>query len=79
MLGDESVWTSGTSGAEPQSLLLHTIGECILIADDDMICHVAASPGFKRRAGFKFWRKWPQRKFGFIPEQGECFGVCPIR
>jgi hypothetical protein len=36
-----------TTGANRNSLLLHTVGECIFLSDDDLICRVAASPGFK--------------------------------
>lgn len=37
-----------TLGANRNALLLHTIGECLFSSDDDIICRVAASPGFQK-------------------------------
>ncbi len=36
-----------TIGANRNILLLHTVGECIFSADDDIICQVAVSPDFR--------------------------------
>src|SRR6266699_3856574 len=45
-IGDKE-YGVGTYGVNRNALLLHTVGERILSTDDDVICQVAASPGFK--------------------------------
>ncbi len=45
-IGDRN-YGKGTYGANRNSLLLHTVGECIFSSEDDAVCRVAASPSYK--------------------------------
>lgn len=45
-IGDRN-YSKGTYGANRNTLLLHTVGECIFSSEDDAVCRVATSPGFK--------------------------------
>src|SRR6266852_4485455 len=56
-----------TEGANRNTLLLHTIGECIYTADDDIICQVAASPGF--REGLALSSLGTPTEFWFYPDR----------
>ena len=75
-LGDDQ-YGQRTYGANRNTLLLHTVGECILTSDDDVICQVAVSPGFKQGLALSS-SGWPA-EFLVLSESGQRFGVCPVR
>jgi hypothetical protein len=56
-----------TEGANRNALLLHTVGECIFSADDDIICQVAASPGLRK--GLALSSMGTPTEFWFYPDR----------
>jgi len=56
-----------TVGANRNALLLHTVGEYIFHSDDDVICRVAASPGFKE--GFALNSQGYPIQYWFYPDR----------
>ena len=65
-IGDKQYGVS-TLGANRNALLLHTVGECIFTTDDDAICRVAASPGFKD--GLALISRGDRTEYWFYPDR----------
>ena len=65
-IGDKQ-YNVGTYGANRNTLLLHTVGECIFTTDDDIICQVATSPGFKQGLALSSGG-WPAESW-FYPDR----------
>src|SRR5260370_2541322 len=65
-IGDKQ-FGGNTTGANCNALLLHTIGECIFITPDDVICQVAASSGIKE--GLTLSSKGDPAEFWFYPDR----------
>lgn len=54
-------------GANRNALLLHTIGDTVLSADDDMVCQVAAAP--KSETSLSFDSNWELMRFWFFSDR----------
>lgn len=65
-LGD-SAYRANTHGANRNALLLHTIGEYIFSSDDDVICRIAASPGYQEGLALSSQRNPSQ--YWFYPDR----------
>jgi hypothetical protein len=54
-------------GANRNALFLHTAGDMIFSADDDIACRIAPSPRFDER--LKFFSEWDPTEFWFYPDR----------
>lgn len=66
-----------TLGANRNALLLHTVGECLFSSDDDIICRVAASPGFREELVLRSQRN-PAQYWFYSDRESALKAVPPV-